>query len=147
MKKKISIFVISIIAIVVIAVCITQTIKLNKIEKMTSSTFTNDLRKFTSIDFSKITENEKAYNIALSSISKAYSMSSLIDDKFSGYDDETQSESLNMLISRLHDATLNYDTSFFRKLSKKENIDLLNELIKDPLDKNTIKTTYYKIFK
>lgn len=147
MKKKISIFVMSIVTNLVIVVCITQTIKLNKIEKTISSTFTNDLKKFTSIDFSKITENKKAYNIALSSISNAYSMSSLIDDKFSGYDDETQAESLNVLIYRLHDATLNYDTSFFEKLSSKETIELLNELIKNPLDKNTIKTAYHNIFK
>ncbi|WP_338596855.1 hypothetical protein [Clostridium baratii] len=147
MKKKISIFVMSIVTILVIVVCITQTIKLNKIEKTISSTFTNDLKKFTSIDFSKITENKKAYNIALSSISNAYSMSSLIDDEFSGYDDETQAESLNVLMYRLHDATLNYDTSFFEKLSNKETIKLLNELIKDPLDKNTIKTAHHNIFK
>lgn len=147
MKKKINIFVMSIVTILVIGVCITQTIKLNKFEKTINSTFTNDLKSFTSIDFSKITDNKKAYNIALSSISKAYSMSSLIDDKFSGYDDETQAESLNVLIYRLHDATLNYDTSFFEKLSNKENIELLNELIKDPLDKNTIKAAYNNIFK
>lgn len=147
MKRKMGILVMSIVTILVIGTCITKTIKLNKIEKTISSTFTNDLKKFISIDFSKINENKKAYNIALSSISKAYSISSLIDDKVSRYDDETQAESLNVLIFRLHDATLNYDTSFFEKLSKNENIELLNELIKNPLDKNTIKTAYHNIFK
>ena len=67
--------------------------------------------------------------------------------EFSGYDDETQAKSLNVLMYRLHDATLNYDTSFFEKLSNKETIELLNELIKDPLDKNTIKTAHHNIFK
>lgn len=146
LKKKMTILVISIVTSLVIGMCITKTIKLNKIEKGARYDFTYNLEKFTSINFSKITENKNAYNIALSSISKADAIQFLIDDKFIGYDDEIQSESLSVLIFRLYNATLNYDTSFFEKLSKKENIDLLNELIKNPLDKNTIKTAYYNIF-
>ena len=146
MKKKLGICIISIVTILLIGTCITQTIKLNKINKTIKSNFTNDLKTFASIDFSKITENKQAYNISLSSISKAYSISSLMDNTVNKYDDEKQSESLNVLIFRLHDATLNYDTSFFERLSKNENIELLNKLIKNPLDKNTIKTTYNNIF-
>lgn len=147
MKKKITTLVISILTILVIGTCLTQTIKLNKIEKGARYDFNYNLKKFASIDFSKITENRKAYSLALSYITKVDSITYLIDDKFPGYNDETQSESLSLLIFKLYDATLNYDTSFFEKLSKKENIDLLNELIKNPLDKNTIKTAYHNIFK
>lgn len=147
MKKKLYICIVSILTILIIGVSITQIIKLNKIEKTIKFTFTNELKTFVLIDFSKITENKKAYNIALSSISKAYSISSLIDDGIIEYDDQAPSESLNILIFRLHDSILNYDTSILEKLSQKENIELLNELIKNPLDKNTIKTTYHNIFK
>lgn len=147
MKKKITTLVISILTILVIGTCLTQTIKLNKIEKGARYDFNYNLKKFSSIDFSNITENRKAYSLALSYITKVESIKFLIDNKFPGYNDETQSESLNALIFELYNATLNYDTSFFKKLSKKENIDLLNELIKNPLDKNTIKTAYHNIFK